>query len=278
MPRALYEDHALCFEIVASDTRILHALHMDDMVEVEVMRADFGTGPEAMFTIIAYVTRHGGRLKAVTSTMNVVLRALTEATTSALPPSLETIVTTCIRRDEQQTAVAPTIAGRAMSADCGTEAFAAAVGAGILSANANAFVWRWRIPYFYCYYNARLRHSGYLRLMEEIVDLFLAERGISIKTMVDTKRLIPVVPHAAVSMVGEAYMEENILTVFKVDEIFKGFTYKATMDCWVERNRRLVLVQRGSITHGYAEIMNRRDWRLVPFDRQTLAAIENRAV
>ena len=39
-PRALWEDHALCLEVVSSDTRILHALHMDDVVEVEVRRSD----------------------------------------------------------------------------------------------------------------------------------------------------------------------------------------------------------------------------------------------
>ena len=210
--------------------------------------------------------------------MNVMLRAVAEATTSGLPDPLRSIVTPCIQRADQQSVPAPAMAQRILSAQRGGEAFAMAVQAGIIAPESNAFVWRWHIPYFYCYYNERMRHSGYLRVMEEVVDLFLAARGISIKTMLDTKRLIPVVPHAAVSMVSEAYMEETILTVFNVEEIFKGLTYQASMDCWVEREGRLVLVERGTITHGYAEIINRRDWKLVPFDAPTLAAIENCAV
>src|SRR5438105_2450890 len=52
-PRALYEESALCFEIVSSDTRILHALHMDDLVDVEIRLTNPGQGPEASFTLTA---------------------------------------------------------------------------------------------------------------------------------------------------------------------------------------------------------------------------------
>lgn len=277
LPRALYEDHALCFEIVRSDTRILHALHMDDEVEIDVRRTDVGADPEATFALTAFVKRNGQRLKACVSEMSVQLRAEKRESDGALPPSLRNAVCDAVIRGEQASFPADRARRLDPSAGRGASALDTAIAAGIVAAGANAFAWLWRIPYFYCYYNERLRHSGYLRLMEEVEDLFLEARGISIKSMVDDKRLIPVVSHAMVSMVSEAMMEEPILIVYTINEIFKGFTYQSSMDCYVERDGRFVLVQRGSITHGYARMLDRRDWKLEAFDAPTLAAIQNAA-
>jgi len=142
-----------------------------------------------------------------------------------------------------------------------------------LVAGANAILWRRRIPYFYCHFSERLQHSGYLRLMEEVVDVFLAERGISIRTMLDTRRWIPVVPRARVEILAEATMEEEILTVLTVEDVFKRLTYTARMDCYVRRSGRLVHTATGRITHGYAAVLDRRHWALVSFDDTTLAAL-----
>jgi acyl-CoA thioesterase FadM len=207
--------------------------------------------------------------------MSVMLRAEEKGSADAVAPSLRNIVCDAIVRGESATFPAPATPRLDPSLGRGESALDVAIASGIVPADANAFAWLWRIPYFYCYYNDRLRHSGYLRLMEEVEDLLLEARGISIKSMVDNKRLIPVVSHAAVSMVGEAYMEERILTVYRIEEIFKGFTYRSSMDCYVERQGRYVLVQRGSITHGYARMLNRRDWKLEAFDAPTLTALQS---
>ncbi len=145
-----------------------------------------------------------------------------------------------------------------------------------LVGDANAIVWRWRIPYFYCHFSERLQHSGYLRLMEEVVDLFLAERGISIRSMLAGRRWIPVVPGARVQILRPASMEEEIYTVFTVENIFKNLLYTARMDCYVPRGGALVHTATGRITHGYAEVLDRRAWRHVPFDAKTMAALEGR--
>ena len=137
----------------------------------------------------------------------------------------------------------------------------------------NAIVWRWRIPYFYCHFSERIQHSGYLRLMEEVVDLFLAQRGISIRTMLEGRRWIPVVPRARGEILREAYLEEEIVTVFTVEGIFKDLTYTARMDCYVPRGDGLVRTATGTITHGYAVVLDRRDWELVAFDAETLAGL-----
>ena len=133
------------------------------------------------------------------------------------------------------------------------------------------------MPYFYCHFNDRIQHSGYLRLMEEVVDLFLAERGISIRTLLERNKWIPVVPMARVEIVDEARMEDTLYTVYTVEEIFKDTTYRSRMDCWVERNGALVKTATGTIVHGYAVIENRKDWTLVQFDAATLAALRGKA-
>jgi acyl-CoA thioesterase FadM len=115
--------------------------------------------------------------------------------------------------------------------------------------------------------------SGYLRLMEEAKDRFVAHRGISIKTLLDERKWIPVVPHSKIRFLDEALMEEELHIVFTVEDIFKRATYTARMDCYVLREDVLIRTATGRITHGYAVIRDRTDWSLVDFDDRLLAAL-----
>ena len=91
--------------------------------------------------------------------------------------------------------------------------------------------------------------------------------------MLESRRWIPVVPTARLEILAEALMEETIYTVYTVESIYKDVTYTSRMDCYVPRNGALLHTATGQITHGYAEILNRRDWALVNFDQYTLAAL-----
>jgi acyl-CoA thioesterase FadM len=267
-PRELYEKHGLAVEIVDSDVRILHALHMDDLVRTQVVRQPpDGTG-ELVLRTTSFVDRPAP-VKAVTAVVRVVFRHGPDTVdTSDLPVELTPhTVARITRRPVPGNAV---VAGRGA---VGSGPVGAGPGGFPVPLEGNAIVWRWRIPYFYCHFSERMQHSGYLRLMEEVVDVFLAERGISIRTLLDGQRWIPVVPRARVELLQEAYLEEEIYTVFTVEDIFKDLTYTARMDCYVPRGGGLVQTATGRITHGYAEVLNRRDWRLVPFDAPTLAAL-----
>lgn len=276
----LYEEHGLGVDIVDSDARILTALHIDDVARTEVTRRpDDGSG-EIAFRTVTYVDRPGEHgavqpVKAVTAKVRVVLRRAADA--GEPPAELAAFSVAEIRRTAASALPRPTAVG---SADAGEGA--APGGRGVvgfadetaqsLAQGRNAVVWRWRIPYFYCHFSERIQHSGYLRIMEEVVDLFLADRGISIRTMLDRK-WIPVVPQARVEVLREALMEEELYTVFTVEDVFKDLTYTARMDCYVVRGGELIQTATGRITHGYALIVNRRDWRVVPFDQETIAAL-----
>jgi acyl-CoA thioesterase FadM len=172
-PRELYERQGLGVEIVDSDVRIATAVHLDDLVRTEVEpQPSENDGEVLVFKTASYVDA----VRAATATVRVRLDPTTEVGTPRLALN-ETVLD-----------------GRGSVQDV---------------AGTNAIVWRWRIPYFYCHYSQRLQHSGYLRLMEEVVDVFLARRGISIRDMLAGRRWIPVVPSARVRILEPAFMEET---------------------------------------------------------------------
>lgn len=271
-PRQLFEDHGLCLEIVDSDVRILHALHMDDLAEIEVIPATKDGDSALHYKVTIHVERYGEKLKAAVSNVAVLFKVDDSPVTAAHEPvkvlalELYTVDKVVRGRNAQAT---PVLQGRGLTnPDDEITRFMA-------HNDANTFIWKWRIPYFYCHFTERMQHSGYLRLMEEVEDLFLADRGISIRTMLHENKWIPVVPHAQVEILEEAYMEETIYTVYTVEEVYKEYTYSHRMDCYVVRNGQPIKTATGRITHGYAVIDNRRDWSLVTLDDETLAAVKN---
>jgi acyl-CoA thioesterase FadM len=272
VPRALYEEHGLGTEIVDSDARILTALHMDDLVRTEVVEQPGDGSGELLFRTVSWVDRPElgpDPVKAVTAKVRVLLRR--DPDVGEPPAELAPYTVERIDRGGASVTGGPDDATGDLAAARGV------TGVDGPPRDANSFVWRWRIPYFYCHFNNRLQHSGYLRLMEEVVDLFLADRGISIWDMLGGQQWIPVVPQARVEILREALMEEELYIVFNVEEVFKTLTYTARMDCYVQRDGEFVQTATGRITHGYATVLNRRDWAVVPFDERTMAALHGAA-
>ncbi|GDY51207.1 hypothetical protein SVIO_018300 [Streptomyces violaceusniger] len=72
--RALFEDYGLGVDLVGLDTRILHALHMDDLVQTRVEPATKDTDDVLRFRVTLTLERGGQRLKAATSKVAVSLR------------------------------------------------------------------------------------------------------------------------------------------------------------------------------------------------------------
>lgn len=252
-PGELYERYGLCVDITHIDTRILHAFHIDD---VAVARVTCGSG---MTFEVSMEVAGDPPTKAVTSKVRVELRHDPRGG-NAEPVPAELVASTVdrIHADRPEAMILP---------EPGDDPLASLV------AGRNAFGWKWRIPYFYCHFTERVQMSGYLRLMEEVVDLFLEDRGISIKRLLDEQDWIPVVPHSKITLLDEARMEEDLYVVFTVEDVFKAFTYTARMDCYVLRDGAFVPTATGRITHGYALIENRRDWHLVNFDDRMLAGL-----
>jgi acyl-CoA thioesterase FadM len=277
--RVLFEEHGLGLDLVDLDTRILHALHMDDLVDAEVV-PDTKDGDAVLCVRVTLTLERGGqRLKAATSKVKVSLRPTGYLEAPGEPPA-DLAPYTVPRLGAHLPSAEP--GDRVDPADTTALALGRGTSAGDpvlerLTAGKNAFGWKWRIPYPYCHFTERLQMSGYLRQMEEVVDLFLADRGISIKTLLADRRWIPVVPHSRIQILDEALMEEDLYTIYTVEDVFKDFTYTSRMDCYVVRDGHLVKTATGRITHGYAVIENRRDWSLVEFDEPVLRALRSPA-
>ncbi|MFE9402646.1 hypothetical protein ACFYNY_12785 [Streptomyces sp. NPDC006530] len=255
----LYERYGLGVDVTDIDTKILTAFHIDDVASAVVAPApDKGDGMR--LTVEMTVRRDGETQRAVVSKVAVQFRFDPRGHAAEQPPAaLEGAVVDRLGAGAEPIALRP-------GADPLEQ----------LTEGRNAFGWAWRMPYFYCHFTERVQMSGYLRQMEEVVDLFLADRGVSIKTLLDEQDWIPVVPHSRITVLDEARMEETLYTVFTVENVFKRFTYTARMDTYVLRDGVLVPTTTGRITHGWAVIENRRDWSLVNFDDRLLNALNGK--
>jgi acyl-CoA thioesterase FadM len=268
-PQTLYESHGLGLEIVHADVRLLTGINLDDLVRIEVRATSLPADKELSFSVQMFVTRAGRDVKAATGHWKVVLRQEAASSEENLPSVLAGYVTEKIDRSPPP----PLLLSNSIRRD--DQDIESIISQLLLQGN-NSFLWKRRIPYYHCHYNTRLQHSGYLRLLEEVVSLFLADRGISIRTMLETKGWVPIVTKTEIEIMREAYIEEDMYVVFTVENIFKSFTYRARVDFHVLRGTELFLTGRGVITHGYLEIKGRRDWNLASFDEPTLGALSGR--
>jgi acyl-CoA thioesterase FadM len=97
-----------------------------------------------------------------------------------------------------------------------------------------------------------MQHSAYVRVLEEVVDRFLAHRGLAVGRLLAERSWIPVVSRARVTQLAPVYMEDRLHTRFIVDEVLRDTMFAGRMDCHVERDGRLVHAATASILHGYA--------------------------
>jgi acyl-CoA thioesterase FadM len=266
--RSLYEQYGLCLEIVDLDTRINTAFHLDDLVEATVTPGSADRDGELLLKVSLRLGRECGPRNAALSTVRMQLRRDGYGGTSeATPPELRSFAVGRIRRSNAFSTPIPLLPAELVSDHEPDQLMAE------LSGGGNTFVLRSRIPYPYCHFTERMKMSGYLRHMEQVVDLFLADRGVSIKHLLNEQNWIPVVPRSHISILDEAIMEENMYTVLAVERIFKRFTFAARMDTYVLRGGELLRTAAGRITHGYAAIASRSEFSLVEFDDRLITAL-----
>jgi len=284
--RELYEAHGLCLEIVDSEARILHALHIDDEVSAQVEDdAEMDVDGELRLLVNLYVERDGAPVKAVVCRVGVQIKEDDSPVTDTVAPSpltdLEPItVKTIDRVPVGDISKFTNLDGKDLDLLDGRGEIDGddPVVEALKEIHGTSMVWAWRIPYFYCHYNERMKHSGYIRHLEEAEDLFLATNGISIRKMLHDKKWIPVVPTARAQLLNEAMMEETLYTVYTLVDTYRDFTYTHAMNCYVVRDGKLVQTATGHITHGYARINDRSDWSLVAFDDDTKESIHRNLV
>jgi acyl-CoA thioesterase FadM len=267
----LYRRFGLGFDIVDIQSRLAALIAVDDDVEAVVTPSVKDGDNTVKFKVAQYVQRDGERVKCATSTVRVALRIDGHVKAEEeWPAGIERFAVDRLGTGELREITATPVPYGGLSHGRGTSTdpvLAELIG------DTNAFGWRWRMPYFYCHFNDRVQMSGFLRIMEEVEDLFLADRGLPIKHVLDTRGWIPVVTQSRIELLDETVMEEELYTVYTVETIFKSLLYSTRMDCYVQREGKLVKTATGTITHGYLAETAPNQWEMAEFDEATVSAL-----
>lgn len=266
LPSRLLEDQALSLEITSLSLRLMNGTRVDDTVRVELQPSIKAEDQEIRFKVTLLRDESQGPVKLATGKAAALIVRAIEFPEPAepAPAVLEPLIVA---------GISDASAERIRLAGPATPENIAEV---LKQKHGNSFVWPWRIPYFYCHNTYRLQFSGYARIMEEVVDLFLQDRGISIGRLLYNKEYnwIPVVSAAKIALLEDARLEETLYTVFTVEDIMQNITYAARMDCYVCRDGELIQTATGSISHAYVAIADRRvGTSLATFDPVVLTAL-----
>ncbi|MEU3465599.1 alpha/beta fold hydrolase [Streptomyces sp. NPDC006733] len=239
--RSLYHTYGLGLEIVDSSVQLPVALESDEQVYATVVSGKPKPGQGAPFNVTLSVERDGQTVTALKGKVRVALVTVKDGSgTEPVPPFLEPYVVSDVGALENSQNASLAIGDGQEVADV------------LAPAGSGSMLWSWRAPYYYCHFSDRLQHSAYVRTLEEVVDRYLHQQGLSVGSLLEERGWIPVVSRARVQMLSDIWMEETVHTVFTVDEILRDTMYTARMDCYVRRGDRLERAATGTIMHGYA--------------------------
>jgi acyl-CoA thioesterase FadM len=246
--RDLFLDYGLGFEIVDCSAQLPAVLEIDDQVTAQV------TGEGPVLAVQLSVDRDGRPVTVLRGKLRVALVPEPAAPVHRpAPPALAALEV-------------PHLAAASTVKDPGT------------GWEPEEFLWSWRAPYFYCHYSDRVQHSGFVRCLEEVVDRFLADRGISVGRMLRERSWIPVVSRARVQLIEPAHMEETVHTTFTVTDILRGVMFDGRMDCYVKRGDQVVPVATAKILHGYAIAAGEGAGGLAELDADVVTALTGEAL
>jgi acyl-CoA thioesterase FadM len=258
-PKRLFLEHRVGLQIVDSSIQLPSAVDIDDEIVAEVQERTPGR-----YRLTLRARRSDKDPVVVRARVTIALIEEPRAPGSAPVP------------DELRPLVVPFTSAVGTGGDLPV-APAADGRSALAAARAGATLWTWRARYFHCHYSDHVQHSAYVRALEEVVERFLAARGLSVRKMLESHGWIPVVSRARVHVSADAHMDEDVHTCFSVGEILRDTAYEGRMECYVERDGRLVQVATGEILHAYAQSDGKRAGALVVLDECTKAALKGRA-
>jgi acyl-CoA thioesterase FadM len=257
--RELFLDYGLGLEIIDCSVQLPAVLEIDDEVRAEIVEAKGRKLQEQLS-----VQRDGQEVVVLRGKLTIALVRESDAVTHRPAP------TQLAPFEAADLSSATGLAGDITIAPGDT------VESTLVPAESSSFLWSWRAPYFYCHFSDRVQHSGYVRCLEEVVDRFLADRGISVGRMLAERSWIPVVSRARVQLAAAARMEETVHTVFTVSDVLRSVMFDARMDCYVQRGDVLVRVATASILHGYAISRGPDAGQLAELDADVVQALMGR--
>ncbi|MDI6099261.1 thioesterase [Actinoplanes sp. NEAU-A12] len=245
-PASLFHSHGIGLSFVEHSVRLPGPIYVDDLVHAQATLTSSGTF-EDTFTVILAVYRDGERVPVLKGRLRVAF--VTEHAGGAGPtPEWLTGRVVAGLADLRPPASAP-------------------------AGPREGFTWSQSIPYPHCHFSDRIQHSGYVRNLEEVVHRYLADQGISIRRMLTERNWIPAVTRSQVRILADAHMEEELLTVFTVDDVIKDVMFAGRMDAYVERSGTLVHTATAAITHGYGVSQGPDAGQVAVIDPETRSAL-----
>jgi len=248
-PGDLLEHFALSLEIVQGQLRLIQGIRIDDEVICQLTPTTRITDKELSFKV-ELLRKDAAETKFAIGKIRVMIVKAAEfaENAAAAPAHLQEFIHTKLLRGELQQLHLPS--------GCNLTN----VKQFLREQRKKSFIWQWQVPYFYCHNTYRLQYSGYIRLLEQVVDFFLQERGIGITTLLYDKNYnwIPVVSAVKIEMLAEVKLGETLFIVFTVEEVVRDISYSAGINCYVWRNEKLFKTATGTISHAYIAITDRR--------------------
>lgn len=110
----------------------------------------------------------------------------------------------------------------------------------------------WRVPVTACHYDDRMQYSGHLRVLEELAELFAADRGLPAREMLLGRGLVPVLPRVRLRLLADAFAGDLMHTTYEVHQVVGGATFDFRYDAHVQRDGRRIPVATGILLAGYA--------------------------
>jgi acyl-CoA thioesterase FadM len=256
----MFETYGLATEVVNCRVRFLKALRVNDLPTVSVK--SISKPSERQATFVVGISRQEGtvNLSLAQGRMNVVWRpAGVELGAVAEPPEeLQPFISP----------VQPSPPERLSAAD--RDELPAK-----LRPRDKISISRWhRVAYPQCCYTDRMQFSAYVGLLEGMVDEFLAEREVSIGTLLRERRWIPVVSRFEMEIAKPVFMEEMLLGVLSIDKVVKNLIFTARLDCYVLRQGDPLRVMTCEIDHAYLQFDSRDvGATIVPLDGRVVQAL-----
>jgi acyl-CoA thioesterase FadM len=249
----LFEQHGICTEIAAIRARLTHAVRCDDELHV-VVAAKAAADPRGPLQV--RLVGADGIVRA-SGAVTVAWRRDAGQAGGSDPEPLRNLI---VGRDPVAAAAPPADAARLVST--------------LVPAGKAFHVAAVRVPYPSCSFNFWLQSAGYHRLVESMVDWFLHERGISIGTLLDERRWIPVVSQVAVTIHADVRLEETLFATLVVDDVLKDVLFRSSLRFHVFRDGAPRLVAESAIDHAYVEFTTRAvEPRVATFDGRVRQAL-----
>lgn len=111
----------------------------------------------------------------------------------------------------------------------------------------------WRVALGDCHYSGRMQYTGYVRILEQLGELFLADKGLPVSELI-AQGQTTVMPRVRVRILADAEAGDLMHTTYEIHQVVGGKLLDCRFDCHVERGERRIPVATGILLKGFASL------------------------